>query len=133
MFPVLPLVRPNSRMLPLPRPNSRMLSSSFVLILNFFSILRPAPLLLLFPTLSTLPLINYFVTMYDTLTTSQVTVPQLQQALSQIANLQQAALYEISQLDLPRPQVLEMEVQLQVPNLEALCDGYVNQDICQLS
>jgi hypothetical protein len=26
-----------------------------------------------------------------------------------------------------------MEVQLQVPNLEALCDGYVNQDICQLS
>jgi hypothetical protein len=29
--------------------------------------------------------------------------------------------------------VLQIEVQLQVPNLEALCDGYINQDICQLS
>jgi hypothetical protein len=29
--------------------------------------------------------------------------------------------------------VLEMEVQLRVPNLEALCDGYVKQDICLLS
>jgi hypothetical protein len=70
----------------------------------------------------------------DTIANSQDTVPQLQQAaLSQIENLEQAALYKMSQLDLPRPQVLEMKVQLQVPNLEALCDGYVNQDICQLS
>jgi hypothetical protein len=29
--------------------------------------------------------------------------------------------------------VLEMEVQPWVPNLEALCDGCANQDICQLS
>jgi hypothetical protein len=72
--------------------------------------------------------------MNDIIASTQDTVPQLQQAaLSQIANLQQAALYKISQLDLPWQQVLEMEVQLQVPNLEALCDGYVNQDICQLS
>ena len=42
-------------------------------------------------------------------------------------------MYEISQLNLPRQQVLEMEVQLRVPNLEALCDGYVKQDICLLS
>jgi hypothetical protein len=39
----------------------------------------------------------------------------------------------MSQLNLPRQQVLQIEVQLQVPNLEALCDGYINQDICQLS
>jgi hypothetical protein len=61
-------------------------------------------------------------------------VPQLQQAaLSEIAALQQAALYKISQLNLPRQQVLEMEVQLCVPNLVSLCDAYVNPDICQLS
>ncbi len=72
--------------------------------------------------------------MNDTITTSPVTVPQLQQAaLSEIAVLQQAASYKISQLNLPRQQLLEMEVQLRVPNLEALCDGYVNQDIYQLS
>jgi hypothetical protein len=48
---------------------------------------------------------------------TQDTVPQLQQAaLLEIAKLQKAALYKISQLDLPRQQVSEMEVQLCVPN-----------------
>jgi hypothetical protein len=46
---------------------------------------------------------------------------------------QQAALYEICQLNLLRQQVTEMEVELCATNLEVLCDGYVNQDICQLS
>jgi hypothetical protein len=72
--------------------------------------------------------------MHNIITNTPNIFPQLQQAaLSEILKLQQAALYKISQLNLPRQQVLEMEVQLWVPNLEALCDGYVNQDICQLS
>jgi hypothetical protein len=69
-----------------------------------------------------------------TISNTQDTVPHLQQAaLSEIAVLQQSALYEISQLNLPRQQVLEMEVELCVPNLVSLWDGYVIQDICQLS
>jgi hypothetical protein len=70
-----------------------------------------------------------------TISNTQDTVPHLvqQAALSEIAVLQQSALYKISQLNLPRQQVLEMEVQLCVPNLVSWCDGYVNQDICQLS
>jgi hypothetical protein len=72
--------------------------------------------------------------MHDIITHTPNIVPLLQQAaLSEILKLQQATLYELSQLNLPRQQVLEMEVQLWVPNLKALCDGYVNQDICQLS
>jgi uncharacterized membrane protein len=68
--------------------------------------------------------------MNNIITNTQDTVPQLQKAaLSEIAKLQQAALYKISQLNLPRQQLLEMEVQLWVPNLESLCDGYANQDI----
>jgi hypothetical protein len=79
-------------------------------------------------------LFNYLITMHKIITNTPNIVPQLQQAaLSEILKLQQATLYEISQLHLPRQQVLEMEVQLRVPNLEALCDGYVNQDTCQLS
>jgi hypothetical protein len=71
---------------------------------------------------------------FATISNTQDTVPHLQQAaLSEIAVLQQSALYEISQLNLPRQQVLEMKVQLCVPNLVSLCDGYVIQDICQLS
>jgi hypothetical protein len=69
-----------------------------------------------------------------TISNTQDTVPQLQQAASsEIAALQQAALYKISQPNLLRQQLLEMEVQLCVPNLVSLCDAYVNQDICQLS
>jgi hypothetical protein len=70
-----------------------------------------------------------------TISNTQDTVPHLvqQAALSEIAVLQQSALYKISQLNLPGQQVLEMEVQLCVPNLISLYDGYVNQDICQLS
>jgi hypothetical protein len=67
-------------------------------------------------------LFNYLTTMHNIITHTPNIVPQLQQAaLSEILKLQQAALYEISQLNLPRQQVLEMEVQLPVPNLEALC------------
>jgi hypothetical protein len=47
--------------------------------------------------------------------------------------LQHASSYGICQPNLLRQQVLEMEVQLWAPNLEALCNGYVKQDICQLS
>jgi hypothetical protein len=73
---------------------------------------------------------NNFITVSNT----EDTVPQLQlAALSEIAALQQAALYGISQLNLPRQHLLEMEVQVCVPNLVSLCDVYVNQDICQLS
>jgi hypothetical protein len=73
---------------------------------------------------------NNIITISDT----QDTVPQLQQAaLSEIAVLQQSALYGISQLNFPRRQALEIEVQLCVPNLVSFCDGCVNQDICQLS
>jgi hypothetical protein len=72
--------------------------------------------------------------MNNIITNTLNSVPQLQQvALSEIAKLKEAALYKTSQLNLPRQQLLEMEVQLSVPNLGALCDGYVNQDICQLS
>jgi hypothetical protein len=56
--------------------------------------------------------------MNSIITNTLNTVPQLQQAaLSEIAKLKQAALYKISQLNLPRQQLLEMEVQLWVPNL----------------
>jgi hypothetical protein len=108
--------------------NSTMLFSSFVL----FLILHPASLLLpQFPTL-----VIYLITMNNIITISntQDTVPQLQQAaLSEIAKLQQAALHKIYQLNLLWQQLLEMEVQIYVPNLVSFCDGYVNQDICQLS
>jgi hypothetical protein len=58
--------------------------------------------------------------MHNIITHTPNIVPQPQQAaLLEILKLQQAALYEISQLNLPRQQVLEMEVQLRVPNLEA--------------
>jgi hypothetical protein len=99
----------------------------------YFSILHgPASILSLLPHPPTL--FNYLITMHNIITNTPTIVPQLQQAaLSEILKLQQAALYKISQLNLPRQQVLEMEVQLWVPNLEALCDGYVKQDICQLS
>ncbi len=83
-----------------------------------------------------LPLFNYLLTMnhISTISNTQDNVQQLQQAaISEIRKLQQAALYEISQLNLPRQQLLEMEVQLCVPNLVSLCDVYVKQDICQLS
>jgi hypothetical protein len=98
------------------------LTSAFSLYFYLF-FLFSVSLLLLSPTLS-----NYLITMNNIIANTQNT------ALSEIvAKLQQAALYEISQLNLPRQQVLEIEVQLWVPNLEALFDGYVNQDICQLS
>ncbi len=99
----------------------------------YFSILHgPASILLLLPHPPTL--FDYLITMHNIITNTPTIVPQLQQAaLSEILKLQQAALYEISQLNLPRQQVLEMEVQLRVPNLEASCDGYVKQDICLLS
>jgi hypothetical protein len=96
-----------------------------------FLILHPALLLPPFPTL-----VHYLITMNNFITVSNTedTVPQLQQAaLSEIAALQQAALYKISQLNLPRQQLLEVEVQLCVPNLVSLCDVYVKQDTCQLS
>jgi hypothetical protein len=67
---------------------------------------------------------NNFITVSNT----EDTIPQLQRAaLSEIAALQQAAFYEISQ------QLLEMDVQVCVPNLVSLCDVHVKQDICQLS
>jgi hypothetical protein len=73
---------------------------------------------------------NNFITISNT----KDTVPQLQRAaLPEIAALQQAALYEISQLNLLRQQLLEMEVQVCVPNLVSLCDVYAKQDIYQLS
>jgi hypothetical protein len=73
---------------------------------------------------------NNFITVSNT----EDTIPQLQRAaLSEIAALQQAALYEIAQLNLPRQQLLEMEVQVCLPKLVSLCDVYVKQDICQLS
>jgi hypothetical protein len=99
----------------------------------YFSILHgPASILSLLPHPPTL--FNYLITMHKIITNTPTIVPQLlQAALSEILKLQQAALYKIYQLNLPRQQVLEMEVQLRVPNLEALCDGYVKQDICQLS
>jgi hypothetical protein len=80
--------------------------------------------------------VNYLINMNNFITVSNTedTIPQLQRAaLSEIAALQQAALYEISQLTLPRQQLLEMEVRVCVPNLVSLCDVYVKQDICQLS
>jgi hypothetical protein len=73
---------------------------------------------------------NNFITVSNT----EDTVPQLQRAaLSEIAALQQAALYEISQFNFPRQQLLEMKVQVCGPDLVSLCDVDVKQDICQLS
>jgi hypothetical protein len=51
--------------------------------------------------------------------------------LKNVLQLQQAALYEISQLNLPRLPVMEMEVELHVPNL-FVSPGYFKQDMCRL-
>jgi hypothetical protein len=51
--------------------------------------------------------------------------------LKNVLQLQQAALYEISQLNLPRRPVMEMEVELHAPNLFD-SPGYFKQDICTL-
>jgi hypothetical protein len=51
--------------------------------------------------------------------------------LKNVPQLQQAALYEISQLNLPRLSVMEMEVELHLPN-SFLPPGYFKQDMCTL-
>jgi hypothetical protein len=52
-------------------------------------------------------------------------------SLKHVLQLQQAALYKISQLNLPRLPVMEMEVELHVPNL-FVAPGYFKQDLCKL-
>jgi hypothetical protein len=49
--------------------------------------------------------------------------------LKEVLQLQDAALFEISRLKLPRLPLMEMEVELHAPNV-SVSHGYLKEDMC---